>query len=180
MDAREPSDDGQQAGAVGMLWGLKGSFTEYLSQMPDARSAAGNGAHMTSDGHLFYPYVAESSDYDPESQSGTIRFGGDIRFAAHGGMLFVRLADPWVTFEADTGVLSVADHESTEGGSGRLSLCRLQARPAELHRGVRAWLDVKATLTEPGAAVFNDVYPIGEVFDPLHVLMPDETITAHE
>ncbi|MGD6979063.1 MULTISPECIES: HtaA domain-containing protein [Citricoccus] len=159
------SDPAESALRAGLSWGVKGSFTRYVASMPDGRYGAGHGATETADGAFFFE-LDDASGYDPRAQEGLVKYRGDVRFKAHGGMLFVMIVDPWLEFHEDGVLLTVVDAERWPDRDHRITLATL--RPDE--RGSRGlppgWRCQEARLSAEGAAVFNDVYPVGEVLEP--------------
>ncbi len=99
--------------ALGLSWGIKRSFIDYINSLPDGSVSATDGATVA--GSSLFCFSPESSDYDVARGTGVLRFRGDVRLAGHHGMLLVRLLDPWITFTSGSGVLSI----STGDGGGQ-------------------------------------------------------------
>lgn len=148
--------------ATGLIWGIKDSFLAYLGRMPDLRSSVTDGAMVTPAGGYYFPFLS-GDRYDAAAGQGELEFGGDVRFSGHHGMLFVRLAEPWVSFDGDRATLSVV----TSATTGRVSLLDLAAGAWSEHYGARAWPNVPTTLRPEGLELFNEVYPAGEPFAPV-------------
>lgn len=149
---------------AGMSWGVKRTFTRYVSTMPDGRYGAGGGATEVVDGTFFFE-LEDATGYDPVRQEGFAKYRGDIRYKAHGGVLFVMLVDPWLELRDGVGELSVVDAEHWPGREQRLALATLRSDSGEgLPPG---WEQLEARLTPAGAAIFNDVYAVGELLEPV-------------
>jgi hypothetical protein len=98
-------------------------------------------------------------------------FGGDVRFTGHFGMLFVRIALPVLTLRDGRAELTVAG-QSEEEAAERVSLVTLHLEAEPAPEGVEMWSGTDVRLTEAGAALFNDVYPAGEAFEPFTLTLP--------
>ena len=98
---------------LGLSWGIKRSFIDYIAGLPDGSVSATAGATVS--GSSLFCFSPDTSDYDPALGTGVLRFRGDVRLAGHHGMLLVRLLDPWITFTTGSGVLSI----STGDGGGQ-------------------------------------------------------------
>ncbi|GGJ67490.1 HtaA domain-containing protein [Streptomyces brasiliensis] len=153
---------------TGLLWGLKASFLQYLSRLPDAKHSVDRGAVLGSEGRLLFP-TDSLADYDAEIGTGTLRFAGDVRFPGHFGALFLMLVDPWVTITEGGATLSIADPATYPALDRRLTLLDLEPRPWVEHLGARLYPPMTATLRAEGVPLFNDVYQAGEPFDPVNL-----------
>lgn len=148
----------------GMSWGVKSTFTRYVSTVTDGRYGAGGGATEVVDGTFFFE-LEDATGYDPVRQEGVVKYRGDIRYKAHGGVLFVMLVDPWLELRDGVGELSVVDAEHWPSRDRRLSLATLRAHG---DKGLpTGWARLEARLTPAGAAIFNDVYSVGELLEPV-------------
>lgn len=158
----------------GLRWGIKASFIDYVRRMPGGRGTIGEGAVPVGASDTLY-----SLDPAPPTSAavdGALRawaFRGDVRFTGHGGMLFVRIANPWIVLGEQEAVLSIEDPYQTEGAP-RIPLVTMQLRsdPAAEADGLEAWFSSDVRLTPEGVPLFNDVYQVGEPFEPLSVIAP--------
>lgn len=149
----------------GLHWGIKASFLDYIARMPDARGTVSSGATpVRADEFVFEP-AADRSD-----AAGVFEFRGEVRFAAHFGMLYVRIADPVITLGEDVGELSVRYPFGT-GPATRLRLVTFTP-PAAVTSARQRWSAHDVRLTAEGSEVFGNVYSAGERFEPLMVV-PD-------
>ncbi|GAA1518754.1 HtaA domain-containing protein [Nocardioides humi] len=152
----------------GLMWGLKATFLAYLAGLPDARFSATGGAVVDERQRILFP-TESTEEFDPARGEGTIRFAGDVRFAGHHGMMFVMVAQPWLTFRAGAATLSIVDPASHPAMDRRLDLLDVEERGWGEHRGARLYAPMPATLRAAGVELFNHAYPAGEPFDPLSV-----------
>ncbi|GAA4752613.1 hypothetical protein GCM10023350_42370 [Nocardioides endophyticus] len=159
---------GTGGAATGLIWGIKASFLSYLARMPDLQSSVADGAVTTPANGFYFPLVS-AAEYDAGTGLGTLRFGGDVRFSAHHGMLFVMFAQPWLELTAGTAVLSVADPASYPTLDKRVPLLDVEVRAWVRHGDARAWPALATTLRPEAVELFNDVYAAGEPFEPLDV-----------
>jgi hypothetical protein len=157
---------GEQLGATGLRWGIKSSFLDYLRNMPGSQSSV-TGANFTSKKRFHFP-LAES-EYDPVSGQGTIKFSGDVRFAGHFGMLLVVFIEPWVTMTPSGGLLSFADPDYYPDSTRRLPMLDLTETEWVEGDGIRHWPSVAGALRPEALEFFNNVYPVGQPFDPLDI-----------
>lgn len=162
---------------LGLHWGIKASFLEYIGRMSDGRGTVTNGATPTEGNVMVFepaevPTPPEAADADL-----FLAFRGDVRFAGHFGMLYVRIADPWLTVRGREAVLTVLDPFKPDLDP-RLPLIRftLDERPTD--EDLRIWLSTDVRLTEEGTGLFNDVYQAGEPFEPLAIFLPALTAAS--
>ena len=160
------ADSNPERTRAGLSWGVKRSFARYIDAMPDGRRGAGQGATETERGVYFFE-LDDASDYDPVSGDGVIRYRGDLRYAGHGGMLFVMIVDPWIEFRGSTAVLTVLDAEHWPKRERRIELATLALDETATQRLPEGWAHLTARLTPGGSTVFNDVYPVGEILEPV-------------
>jgi hypothetical protein len=162
---------------MGLHWGIKGSFMDYIGRMADGRATVTDGATPTEGNVMvFEPAGVAPPPADADADL-FLSFRGDIRFAGHFGLLFVRLADPQVVVRHGRGVMTVLDPSRTDGVT-RLPLVHFSLEERPTHEDLRIWLSTDVRLTHEGTAVFNDVYPADEPFEPLAVFLPKDTAAA--
>lgn len=162
MNDSAPAAPVQQHANTGLAWGLKSSFLDYLGRMPGSQSVVRNGAGTMPTGEYYFE-LADDSGFDRGSGLGIVKFRGEVRFAAHHGMLVVSIADPWVDFGADAVILSIVD------GDARLPLAALSPVVPTVAGDIVTWSAMPSSLTAEGVEVFNDVYPADEPFDPVNI-----------
>jgi hypothetical protein len=150
-------------------WAIKTSFLNYLSLLPGSSQSVTAGAELLDIGAYRFPLV-DRDGYDTASGLGELRFGGDVRFGAHDGAMFVMVADPWVKFRA-----------LESGPSASLSIRTMidSEVPARVQLAGDGTVDVRENgallrvgdlvLTEPGRELFGGVYPPGTGVDAIFI-----------
>jgi hypothetical protein len=143
-----------------LAWGVKQSFRGYVAMAGGAAAVSG-GAEAAGEAGFVFPAAPDGGDLaaGPDGRAqGTGRFVGAVRFTAHGGMLSVALADPWV--EAGRGVLSLAD-----AGGRRVDFATLGAGRLEPD----GTLALPTAITLEGMMILGDHYPPGTALDEVRV-----------
>jgi hypothetical protein len=168
----EPSSAAPPELPFGLRWGIKHSFIDYVRRMPDGKGWVGDGAMPIGSHEILY--APEGAEWGPTAD-GTVErswtFRGDVRFSGHAGMLFVQVASPILTVLDGAAQLTVANPPGTDGPD-RLPLVTLRLDREPAPEGIEVWRGTDVRLTEAGTALFNDVYPPGEPFEPLTVVLP--------
>jgi hypothetical protein len=157
---------------LGLIWGIKRSFIDYIGSLPDGSVSAADGASVLHSGLFCFapddaagPRDAEAG-YSAAPGTGVLRFRGDVRLGGHHGMLLVRLLDPWVTFTGGTGVLSI----STGGSShDRTTVAFLRAAAPREFEGFLLWEHVEVVISPEGSELFDGQYAAGQPMDPLTI-----------
>jgi len=152
----------------GLTWGIKRSFMDYISGLPDGAVSAADGATVTASGE--FCFAPAGSEYDPARGTGVLRFRGDVRVAGHHGMMFVRLLDPWVEFTAGHGVLSISTGDG--GGKERADVGTLRTAAPRNMDGFLVWEHVDVAVSEAGSELFDGQYAAGQAMDPLVIRVP--------
>lgn len=145
-----------------LQWGVKQSFLNYLAGLPDGRAAVSPGVTALDDRAVIFPAEPDRVG-DSEPGESVLRFSGEVRFGGHGGLLFVRIADPWLHLRGHEGEMTVSDPFLTEA-PGRVALVTFNV-PAMTGPG--PWTADEVRLTEAGSDIFNEVYEPRTLFDPL-------------
>ncbi|MFI6309617.1 HtaA domain-containing protein [Nocardia fusca] len=170
----EPQDEAAISD-FGLDWTVHTRFLTYIASMADGRCSATDGAAPApegSGGRFRYEFAGVQEF--PEGRA--ICFRGDVRFSGHHGMLFVRIADPVIVLGDQSAIVTVAAPE-TSASAGRIplahfSLVQLANAPREMGRNCLRGVDLR--LTAEGAELFGGVYPVGERFDDLHLVLPSD------
>ena len=153
---------------TGLIWGIKRSFMDYISGLPDGAVSAADGATVTASGE--FCFAPAGSEFDPASGTGVLRFRGDVRVAGHHGMMFLRLLDPWVEFTAGHGVLSICTGDG--GGKDRAEVGTLRTAAPRNMGGFLVWERVEVAVSEAGSELFDGQYAAGQAMDPLVIRVP--------
>ena len=169
-------------GARELRWGLKRSFLDYVSGMPDFSHSLGAGAAAVPHEQSFAFPAAQAgagkfgtepgSEADSEAGAAgatAVRFAGELRLVAHFGALRVEFADPWVEMADDGAHLTVRDLDETGPQRGRFRLVDLTPIDVVAEGQWLIWR-YQAALAAPAVVIFGGVYPVGEPFDPLAVI----------
>ena len=150
----------------GLRWGIKCSFTDYVRRTSDGQVWVGDGAFPLGTHEVFFKLDSAAASGAPHGE-GEWQLLGDVRFTAHAGMLFVRLARPRLVIVSKTGKLIVTGPDDEP-----LTLVTAALEPIEVRQGTRLWHGSDVRLHEEGVEMFNSVYPSGELFEPMLVQLP--------
>lgn len=146
----------------GLHWGVRDSFFQYLAGLPDGRVSVSDGATLGRTDPQVVHYPVDNA----ATTDAVLAFRGDLRMGGHGGLLFVRLAQPRLALAGpgERIPLTVADPLTEDGSGPRLSLVTLVLASDD-----HGWLGTEVRLTDAGAALFNHVYAGGAAFEDLLV-----------
>jgi hypothetical protein len=171
----EPSTTAPPEFPLGLRWGIKSSFIDYVRRMPDGRGWVGDGATPIGSHEIVYaPEVADRGAAEDGGGARSWTFRGDVRFSGHAGMLFVQVAAPVLTLldGVDGAARLTVANPAGPAGPERLPLVTLRLSREPAPDGIEVWSGTDVRLTESGTALFDDVYPAGEPFEPLSVRLP--------
>lgn len=155
--------DATRTEPLGLRWGVRRSFLSYVFGMPDGQASVGDGSRALPTEELCW-----EPDLRPQTDGWAFR--GDVRFEGHAGLMFVRIADPWVARHGTRVELTVADPYGAPDAP-RLVLATAELSEAEVTGDVQLWRGTDVRLTEDGSAVFNHAYPAGELFEPFTIVL---------
>ncbi|MET3923496.1 HtaA domain-containing protein [Arthrobacter sp. UYEF20] len=150
---------------LGLSWGIKRSFIDYINSLPDGAVSAVNGAAIDEAG--LFRFAPDAADYDAVRGTGILRFRGDVRLAGHHGMMFVRLLDPWIAFTGGRGILSISTGD--DGGQDRTAVAILRAGAPRDVGGSLFWEHVDVVISPEGSELFDGQYAAGQPMDPLFI-----------
>lgn len=162
-------------GVAGLHWGIKASFVDYVNRMPDGRATVGAGAIPSEGNVVVFEPVTPASSWDAEDVDRVLRFRGEVRFVGHAGLLFVRLADPWITVRGEQAEMTVLDPSDPEGTSRR-PLVRFSLRARPTTDDVSIWFSSDVRLASEATELWNDTYQAGEPFEPLAIFWPAASV----
>jgi hypothetical protein len=156
---------------VGLQWAIKRSFLSYVARMRGQGYVDG-GASVTSENELVFP-LAESQPERGDADA-VIAFRGSAQFTAHGGLLYVLIADPVLTVRDDSATVTVSTLDG-DGEPATITLATATLTPLSGSAGsdTAGWESHEVRLTAEGTKVFNEVYGPGELMAPLIVRVPD-------
>lgn len=149
-----------------LSWGIKASFLQYVGRQLGSEASVGGGAGYTSSHEFTFPESTEST-LDLGAERGVLKFDGDVRLRAHGGLLDLWIADPWVELDGPISTLSLAFGRSPDRGR-RTVIASLERHPEPVGDD-SVVLSFQAVLIEPGRWMFNDIYPVGQLLDPVRI-----------
>jgi hypothetical protein len=148
-----------------LVWGVKQSFRNYVEATGGTIEAAGEAERLEDGVFAFAPAPDAASALDSGGRpTGTVKFQGEVRFQAHGGMLSVFLADPSIELDAEGAVLMVADAPSRKF---RIPIARLDLSAAEPL--VEGGLSIPSAVTIEGMQLLGDHYPPRTPLDPVRI-----------
>jgi len=150
---------------VGLIWGLKQSFRNYV-EATGGTIAVGHGAERMADGAIAFVLNPDGLlELDDEGRlRGQGRFLGDVRFKSHGGMLSIHLSDPIVEVSETGAGLTVAVDEA----SYRVEIARLDL--SAMSKGDAGEIIIPATLSMDGYQLLDSQYPLGTLLDPVRLI----------
>jgi len=129
-----------------LQWGVLGSFVDYVRAV-EGHVTVLSPATSTDDGRFRFPLIT--------AVGGISKFGGGVRFVAHGGALTLEIEEPWVTAaEGAQRTLSVKGTRATNSEGGRLEF-------ADVHP------DNSTQLTAAAMVAFDFRYTIGTTLAPI-------------
>jgi len=160
----QPPQTPSPSAAGTLRWGVKESFRSYVTG-PVAQGSISVSGAGSSGGAVVFPQTSAATG----SATGTVSYGGTVRYRGHGGALDVSLSSPAVRFtSASTAALTVAANGS------RLTIATLALGSGArntLPDGSIRFAGVPATLTAAGSTVFSfqgsTFYPAGTALDPV-------------
>lgn len=154
----------------GLTWAVKKSFLSYVARSPGGRAYVDGGVTVTSENELIFPHTTVAASGDAHAD-GVITFGGEVRFIAHGGLLYVHLAEPSVQMTDDTGILTVTS-SNEDGEPVRVPLASFAVTSKFTAADAQGWKATEVRLSPEGVGLFSDVYPAGEALAPLSLRLP--------
>lgn len=159
---------------LGLRWAIKRSFLDYIARAPGGRGSLTDGAVATEDKEIvFGPYPLSSPV--PVEPDRLLTFRGVATFSAHSGALLVPIANPWVTIQGTSGVLTIVDPFHREGAA-RMNLARFDVDEHVVAEGFEHWAATNVQLAPEACELFNNVYPASELLEPLTIILP---LAAH-
>lgn len=173
MEMEQPPSDARV-----LRWGIKRSFIDYLSRLPDGSVSADAGATIVGGSYFQFESdggasAAEAGAPAAGAPEGIKKFRGQVRLSGHHGMMSLFVADPWLEFGADGVVLSVADPRQVPGIGTRLELLHLAVPGGPESAGIGvagaeiAGTELPAQLALAAVELFNGQYAAGEDMDPV-------------
>lgn len=174
MDSATEPTAQQPAGGdfppAGLTWGIKRSFINYISRLPDGAVTAQEGAGIIEGS--FFRFEPDGGSFDPSTDSDVLKFRGQVRLSGHYGMLSLFIADPWIEFTDGSAVLSIVDVGGWPDRSKRIPLLALPSTRPVSDGSALVLPETRALLSPEGAGIFNDQYQAGTEMDPVSMASP--------
>ncbi len=147
----------------GLSWPVKASFRRYVQAAPDGAIEPGDGAIMDADGFVF-PWASGAVRQGP-----ILRFTGEVRFRAYGGLLMVALRHPQLEPAGEDGRarLTIEYPWLAPEPQPRVAIADVQLSWTGVPDSIATSTTVR--LTDVGSELFGDVYAVGTDFDPMTV-----------
>lgn len=143
-----------------LRWAVKGSFLDYVRSNGGTITLLGDASEE--DGEYVFPRTVDGVQFDGETPRGTAKFGGGVRFEAHGGMLDVMISEPSIEFRERDARLVALD---VDGDPIEYAILEVGG-PLE-RDDVLEWIGVTTKLSNDGADAFFGVYPAYLELDPI-------------
>jgi hypothetical protein len=168
------SEDGSAVAGMpefGIVWAIKQSFVDYVLGGGGGTATPTGGAWVRSDGASVFAFDADASDRTVGSM--VWKFRGEVLFEAHGGMLSMRITDPWIVQQPDSVDVTIVDPFSRNVGD-RLTIATARLEVDGLTDAGENWAGVNVTLANAGWALFNGKYEVGCALEPFAVRLPSD------
>lgn len=140
---------------VGMAWGIKRSFMEYLLRLDDARWEFSGGAALTAGYEVYFPLAEDQPGWP------VLSFAGSATVSAHFGALSLALDRPTVRLESGGGLVV-----------GGVQLATVHPDAPVIDGDIAMWQITDVRLSDVAVPLFNGAYAAGERLDPLTVRLP--------
>lgn len=151
-----------------LVWGVRESYVNYVRSLPDGTERCSDGARALDNVGNRPAWAFECSETAPaDVEPDELRFRGDLRFSGHGGMMFVMILDPWISFTTTGARMTVVDLAAWPDTSVRMTLA--ESRPG-WHQQSGSLAEIPLVLHEAGCEVFGNIYPAGTLLSPLHIV----------
>lgn len=162
------------AAATEMQWGIKQSFSEYFTRLPDHLITTTEGADHLASGLLTFP-VASTHAIDRDTAA-TLSFTGRAHLSAHFGAISILIADPQLSASGEStwDFSAVVDEDDDRTHRMNIGAARI-GDIAEHDDGITVRFDIE--LAAEGQFIFMGRYPEGESMDPISMTF---ATTPHE
>jgi hypothetical protein len=145
-----------------LRWTVKTSLVDYITGLRDGVIEFDGGVAWDGGGFVFPLETVVDDGTRVE-----VHFAGRTAMAGHGGLLWLMVGQPRIELHHSGATISVLD---TRDRSARLPLVDLRW----LERGAGGQLVADTELRTEGTWMFEDRYPAGTPFDPVHVTLPPD------
>ncbi len=143
-----PSEPVTPVAGGSMSWAISPSFNSYVTgAIAKGSISVGNGA--TRSGGAFWFGQAETSTFSPATGTGTVSYGGSVRYVGHQGALDVTIANPQVRVTSPT---SASLYVTSGGRQVQFATLNLGAAQRSDVNGAVTFTNAPATLTAAGSS----------------------------
>lgn len=143
-------------------WSVKDSLIAYMQGLEDGSVVAIEPAVRSQTGFTF-AVDEQASNFDADTNTGTLQFLGTAQFSGYGGMMNIIIKNPLIELAGDSGVLLIA-----VGGllspETLIPLAQLTVVPGA------SPLQATVNLTAEGRTVLGEQYSVGQELSPLTVI----------
>lgn len=148
-----------------LRWAIKSSFLSYVVQSGQ-HLVEGDPPPVEANNITVFRFPLDSTTSDEK----VARFTGEARISAHGGMLNIRLCNPWL--EIGNGArLTVESWSPGASAATRTPIAEIQ-KLTSLAPAFESGSDerLEVVLAREAVDIFDGVYPTGTVLDPLLIV----------
>lgn len=147
-------DDEDEAVAGGLDWAFVDRWNSYAKGFANAEVTVSNGATLVNAATTEVNYVqVEGGDYDAETNRGTIRYQGTVRYVSQMHGFDIALADPWVEFRSNGTFITAKTSKSDDSGVSsmeRVTVAQINAGAPQTGTGddeeLLIWSQVTGTI----------------------------------
>lgn len=152
----------QPTGGNTLIWRVKDSFVRYIEHLEDGKVELTENATEGPTGFHF-PGGDEPQNFDIETLTGTLAFGGNVIFTGYWGGLRLEITHPQVQLKAGSGQLSIRT-------GGVVGSPRWEAiADADATTAANGDLALSLRLTAAGRMLLGQQYQVGQELDPAHI-----------
>lgn len=144
-----------------LTWGIKESLIAYIERLEDGVFETTSGALREGNEFLF-PLDTEASDFEHETQQGTLQFRGSVIITGHWGGMRVEIHDPRITLNGTTGELETLTKSVFGADSfGTFATINVTSPAPQLTADV--------ALAPAGQALMGQQYSVGQELSPVSI-----------
>ena len=158
-DSGDTDEEVQAAGSL--YWGVKESFVGYISGAGKITVTEPAGR----DGNIFGFPLSSTDAWDAETETGSLAYGGEVNFFAHGGALNITLTNPVIEVLNDNEALLKVEYEGALKTIATVDLSAAQRTAND--DGSVTWTGATVIATEGTTDIFGSNYPAGTDLAPV-------------
>lgn len=147
-------------------WAIKESFQSYITgSIAKGRWTLSGASHSGGK----FQFTGSKGNVDTETKQGSVLYDGSVHFTGHNGVLDLKISNPEIHFNGNSGqIIAQVQSSNMEGKRrdfGRVAIANLQFSNLSVGDTVRG--EASATLTSDGAHAFADFYEAGIQLAPI-------------